>query len=343
MVFYSVGVTPVAIFFLCQMQAKAVLARWKQSPTRLCLDLRSAAAYQTRHLVPSTNIPWQQITQRCAELPPKNVPFAIVEPAHVRGECVPWLEERGWQCPWVFYEDDEELWTADTTMIEHGPPSQRWLLFQPCPFLARHIDLIESRLNGGKKTCLDIGCGSGRDVAWLMASKGWHVYALDSSNGAVERTQALAEHMGVKDHLVKTMQAKVMADGGWKSFDETKGGEGISLSKEQQYSPGMPVDQFFRDKMGCNQYDMVVTIRFLVRSLLPQLPDLLKPGGMLVISHFVDDGVHEYDQPRKSHRLQLGELAELYGQRQDLEILVDVIEEIEDGRPVNSIIVSVTR
>lgn len=318
------------------MQAKAVLARWKQSPARLCLDLRSAAAYQTRHLVPSTNIPWQQLAQRCAELPPKNVPFAIVEPAHCRGECLPWLQERGWQCPWIFSDDDEELWTADTTLVEHGSPSQRWLLFRPCPFLERHIDLIESRLTD-HKTCLDIGCGSGRDVAWLMASRGWHVYALDSSNGAVERTQALAEHMGVKDHLVKTMQAKVMADGGWRSFDDAKQ---VTLTKEQQYSPGIPADVFFRDKMGCNQFDMVVTIRFLVRSLLPHLPDLLKPGGVLVISHFVDDGVHEYDQPRKSHRLQLGELAELYGQRKDLEILVDVIEEIEDGRPVNSIIVS---
>lgn len=318
------------------MQAKAVLARWKQSPARLCLDLRSAAAYQTRHLVPSTNIPWQQLAQRCAELPPKNVPFAIVEPAHCRGECLPWLQERGWQCPWVFSDDDDELWTADTTLVEHGSPSQRWLLFRPCPFLERHIDLIESRLTD-HKTCLDIGCGSGRDVAWLMASRGWHVYALDSSNGAVERTQALAEHMGVKDHLVKTMQAKVMADGGWRSFDDAKQ---VTLTKEQQYSPGIPADVFFRDKMGCNQFDMVVTIRFLVRSLLPHLPDLLKPGGVLVISHFVDDGVHEYDQPRKSHRLQLGELAELYGQRKDLEILVDVIEEIEDGRPVNSIIVS---
>ncbi|KAI7879760.1 S-adenosyl-L-methionine-dependent methyltransferase [Lichtheimia hyalospora FSU 10163] len=319
------------------MRAKAVLAQWKQSPIRLCLDLRSASAYQVRHLVPSTHIPWQQLTQRCAELPPKNVPFAIVEPASCRGEWVPWLEERGWQCPWVFSDEDEELWTSDTTLVEYGPPSQRWLLFQPCPFLARQINDIESRLNNDTRTCLDIGCGSGRDVAWLMASRGWHVYALDSSHGAVERTQALAQHMGVKDQLIKTMQAKVMAEGGWRSFDDEIE---MNTSKEQQYSPGMPMDTFFRDKLGCHQFDMVVTIRFLVRSILAQLPDLLKPGGMLVISHFVDDGVHEYDQPRKSHRLQLGELAELYGQRNDLEILVDIIEEIEDGRPVNSIIVT---
>ncbi|KAI9318116.1 hypothetical protein BX666DRAFT_1934913 [Dichotomocladium elegans] len=326
------------------------ITRWKQSSSKLlCLDLRSTAAFRARHLVPSTHIPWHQLHDRCAELPPKNVPFAVMEPADLDGKGVSWLEERGWQCPWVFRDDDDAVWTADAAIVEHNAlPARPTLMFSACPFLVKQMDMMEGGLQR-KRTCLDIGCGSGRDVAWLMATRdAWEVVAVDSIAGALKRTRALATHLGVEKQLLKTIQAKVMADGGWKALDEegtssssssSQVEEESAASKAERFSPGIATQAFF-ESMDCpGQYDLVLTIRFLVRSLLPQLPDLLKPGGFALISHFVDDGLHVYDQPRKSHRLNLGELAALYGKREDVDVVVDVIEEIEDGRPVNSVII----
>ncbi|KAI7852760.1 hypothetical protein BDC45DRAFT_512475 [Circinella umbellata] len=330
-----------------------LLSRWKQSAisSHLCLDLRSPQAYQVRHLAPSTNIPWSQLSFRCAELPPKNIPFAVIEPSDQQvNSCSQWLSEHGWQCPYVFREDDDTFWTAAEQYSQPTTPKP-WLLFRPCPFLIQHIDWIEKQTKD--HICLDIGCGSGRDVAWLLSRQPlWKVYALDSLKGAVERTQQLTRNMGVHDRLIKCMQAKIMADGGWKTFDGDDENMAASISsatrdrgnsnKAKRFSPGIPSDAFFKDKLECGQFDLILTIRFLVRPLLPLLPKLLAVGGYLVISHFVEDGVHTYDQPRKDHRLQLGELAELYGSMDNVEVVTDVLEQIEDGRPINSVIIKKT-
>lgn len=354
----------------------ALIARvqsWKQSlvSAHLCLDLRSPSAYKRRHFVPSTNIPWSQLSLRCAELPPKSVPFAVVEPTgQTTGSCIAWLQQHGWQCPWVFHEDEllndtfwvdacRQGWAQDLekSIIPNNRawPGKPWLLFQPCPFLANQIDRIEQSLSNSKPPgtllkCLDIGCGSGRDVAWLLSRplSRWKVYAIDSLRGAVERTAALASNMGVDDRLTVT-QAKITAEGSWKTLDGSSSNNNEELSttapqdKRVRFSPGIPTEAFFSRLLGSEQkFDMILTIRFLVRALLPQLPSLLNVGGFLVISHFVEDGVHQYDQPRMDHRLRLGELAELFSAMPGTEVIVDIIEEIEDGRPVNSVIVQNT-
>ncbi|KAF7730302.1 hypothetical protein EC973_002546 [Apophysomyces ossiformis] len=338
------------------------LRAWKESASsgHLCLDLRAITEYHARHFVPSTNIPWSQLRQRCAELPPKRLPFAVVEPLGHRG-CASWLIDQGWQCPWIFWEGDcsSSFWAEacaagwaeeapEKTMTQPQQRPQRpWLLFSPCPFLEANMDRIEQDLAGRNDLrCLDIGCGSGRDTAWILSrARPWTITALDSLRGAVERTEALTAHLGSRDRL-KVVQAKIMANGAWKDIkhvpsgeEEKEGKAGTGLDrleqKRQRFSPGVSTTEFF----GAEQFDLVLTIRFLVRSLLPQLPQLLRVGGYLVISHFVEDGVHTYDQPRKDHRLALGELRKLYESMENMQVLVDVIEEIEDGRPVNSVVI----
>ncbi|KAI8384593.1 uncharacterized protein BYT42DRAFT_612282 [Radiomyces spectabilis] len=367
----------------------ARLKAWKESAvgSTLCLDLRSASEYKKNHLAPSTNIPWPQLSLRCAELPPKRTPFAVVEPLETQG-CSSWLQEQGWQCPWVFWEGDcsagfwtaarQAGWASDANDTPSDLPKP-WLLFRPCPFLAQHIDRIERDLGSHHSAlaCLDIGCGSGRDAAWLLSRPigSWRVTAVDSLKHALQRTEALTTHLGVRDRLDHVVHAKIMADGAWKSIDTDKPAmpailtqqdketepchdtkQHQFLKKKATFSPGIPTSEFFGQlsssssfspssrtaTSGYAKYDLILTIRFLVRSLLPQLPDLLNIGGFLVISHFVDDG-SEYDQPRKDHRLAVGELSSLYGSMAHMEVVMDVIETIEDGRPVNSVIIRKTR
>lgn len=399
---------------------------WKSSfppSPYLCLDLRTASAYVVRHFVPSTNIPGDELVDRWYELPPKQTPFAIVEPRGSR-DFAAWLVRKGWSVSWVLREEDEAVWReADEfgmlwtergsaevqredkvvnsilTIREKNPqcvldlsiPPQPWLLFHPCPFLASNIVLIERSLalrypppqqfsstESRPWRCLDIGCGSGRDIAWLL-SRGearWTATALDAWAGAVERTRALFESMRFGKRVECLAQAKVMADGGWRlispaqrpaeTWQELNGVDIIENtppvladtqrsninpnisatpmpSKKEIFSPGLPTSVFFShlfpSNPSCPTFDLILTIRFLSRPLLPHLSQLLAPGGFLLVSHFVDDPNYEYDTPRPEHRLRRGELAEIYGGLEGLEIVMDVVEEVEDGRPVNSVLV----
>ncbi|RUS19197.1 hypothetical protein BC937DRAFT_87849 [Endogone sp. FLAS-F59071] len=391
---------------------------WKSSfpPSPfLCLDLRSASAFVVRHLVPSTNIPGDELADRWYELPPKQTPFAVVEPKESR-DFAAWLVKKGWCVPWVLREEDETVWREANEFgmlwTERGPtkvqhegilavserdpqcvldlsiPPEPWLLFHPCPFLASNIVFIERSLalrhpplQQSSSTefrpwrCLDIGCGSGRDITWLLSRSEarWTATALDAWTGAVERTRALFESMKFGGRVECLAQAKVMADGGWRLISpaqrpaeaqqqeldgvdknappvladtrSSNSNPNISAtpSKKEIFSPGLPTSTFFSHLFPNNSssptFDLILTIRFLSRPLLPHLSQLLAPGGFLLVSHFVDDPNYEYDTPRPEHRLRRGELAEIYGALEGLEIVIDKVDKVEDGRPVNSVLV----
>ncbi|GAB5585535.1 hypothetical protein Unana1_00435 [Umbelopsis nana] len=289
-----------------------------------------------------------------------------MEPMNGQGSSQ-WLQDRGWICPWVFWEGDfvnnDRLWKDLETLglAEAKVHDETWLMFSPCSILEQSIGSIEEELLKSRNpsasheafSCLDIGCGSGRDLAWLLSristtgSPLWQAAAVDASDGAVKRTRALCDDMGLSKQLLGSINAKILANGQWKLVE--KGNPGLTTvnpKKKSQFMPGHPTENFFsqivqRDVNSCipQQYDLIITIRFLVRSLLPQIPLLLKPGGYMILSHFVEHDQYTYDQPRLDHRLQVNELANLYGAMPGMTIIVDEIEEVEDGRPVNSVIV----
>jgi SAM-dependent methyltransferase len=291
-----------------------------------------------------------------------------MEPLNARGS-TQWLHDRGWICPWVFWEGDflenDQLWNDLQALgwaeASAKSDSHSWLMFNPCPILESSIGDIEEKLRKSRIpsmsheafSCLDIGCGSGRDLAWLLSRNShtahpmWQAVAVDSSYGAAKRTKAICDNMGLSAQLLSSINAKVLANGQWKLVE--KGNPGMTTldsKKKSNFIPGHPTVDFFsqivQQKLNScipQQYDLIITIRFLVRSLLPQLPLLLKPGGYMILSHFVDHGQYTYDQPRPEHRLQLHELADLYGSMRGMSVIVDKLEEIEDGRPVNSVII----
>ncbi|KAI7871237.1 hypothetical protein BDF14DRAFT_1764806 [Spinellus fusiger] len=319
-----------------KMTCLGQLEEWKASPSHhLCLDVRPSDDFRKRRLCGSTNIPWESLCERGNELPPKQTPFAIVVPVD-RPECVQWLKENGWQCQWVFWEDPakECFWTlAQQANYSTTGPWTHAPLFNPCRLLKETIDTIEETLGTQRPLeCLDIGCGAGRDSVWILShSPQWKVSAIDSILQCVQKTQAMSEAWGVQDRIT-VLWAKVLAEGGWRLISAPPPVD----SKGRVI--GVPTEDFFSFLPTPCSFDLILTIRFFVRSLLPQLPGLLNVGGYLIISHFVEDGVHEYSQPRKDHRLALGELRQFYTAMKNMEILVDEIEEIEDGRPVNSLV-----
>ncbi|KAI8883162.1 hypothetical protein K501DRAFT_250040 [Backusella circina FSU 941] len=330
------------------------LQAWKESRNRLCLDLRSKQEYRNRHLIPSTNIPLQQLSVRQAELPLKHIPFAIVEPANSKNGSS-WLIDRGWTCPWVFSENNtfweqakkKELVETDNTdaLCQHSV-KKPWFLFQPSPFLEENIQLIEnglsSRKNGATWTCLDLGCGSGRDIGWILArnkyvlsNAKWRVSAIDSQLGSILHTESMINNLDERESLDMLAQAKLMSDGSWKVVSNL-------LKKDSIMDPELGYfnyNLFSALNVDKAQFDLILNIRFLSRPFLRQVPDLLKVGGYFIISHFLHDEDHPYQQPKRSHRLEKGELRDIFDCTSNMEFIKEEYGKAEDGRPIQSVIV----
>ncbi|CAI2183330.1 13357_t:CDS:1 [Funneliformis geosporum] len=348
---------------------KSTLHHWLcYSQRQLLLDLRPLHDHYTRRIIPSTCIPLANIKKHLFELPPKSLPFAVLEPHGHRGVTHKLLIDQGWNVPWILIEG-EELWKVsrelgileeidknndsvknyDTEKDELNLYSNRsrWVLFQPSPFLMNNIDFIEESLKTLSKNhvfnCLDVACGSGRDVAWLSLRQtvDWRITAIDSMSRALDRTRQLTSRSGVLDKI-QTVHVKIMANGSVKKNQELSTPPQMSLSKvdgnsEVDTRPKLDKKIIMENQIEFlnKKYDLVLTIRFLNREFLSTMANLVKPDGFLLISTFVNDGKHTYKNPKSnSNRLELGELDIKF--RKEFEVIKDEVELIEDGRPVNS-------
>ncbi|KAI8099502.1 uncharacterized protein BX664DRAFT_354912 [Halteromyces radiatus] len=354
---------------------KSRLNQWKNSSFQhLCLDLRSTFEYNQQHLVPSTHIPLEQLHKRMAELPPKHIPFALVTTTIVQNNSFlsteyktgeQWLLDRGWQ-PRIIFRPNSELCFWPKARLagyvnEKYEQQQSWIMFSPHPLLKDYMDLIVTTLQQNnnmdeRRKVLDIGCGSGRDLTWLLLhQRKWCATGVDYLSGARERFETMTTL--IKDR-VQFIRAKVQIDGTWQYLDimeqhqhnEKKGDGGMMTSfvsnnknenfnsyhkdqKTKMMTTRIESEQHHQQQQ---QYDLVMTFRFFIRPVLWTLPCFVKPGGILMISHFVDIG--DYQQPKKEKRLRKGELND-FARRMDLTILVDRLDTTEDGnRTMHSMI-----
>jgi hypothetical protein len=133
------------------------------------LDLRSAEAFAERRLPRSHNIPITALQQRLFELPPRGqeaskertMCLLVPSPSSTGTDWATWFAEHEWHHRIVFC-DTEELWTAarEQNVLCTSPPTERTLLFNPCPLLAQKAPFIEQQLQASQitaRTCLDVG------------------------------------------------------------------------------------------------------------------------------------------------------------------------------------------
>lgn len=169
-------------------------------------------------------------------------------------------------------------------------------LWQASPVLQRALPqaLAEIRSAGLSPDALDLACGSGRDAVY-MAMYGCQVTAIDHHADALVRGETLARRHQV---TVQWQQADIEAA----EFD-----------------------------VAANTFSLVHVARFLYRPLLPKLSAALRPGGYLFYETFAV-GAEKFGSPRNpKYLLEPGELRGVFS---DLTVLLDVIETLDDGRPV---------
>ena len=121
---------------------------------------------------------------------------------------------------------------------------------------------------------LDIAMGSGRNAIYL-AGMGFDVEGVDISPEAVANALTAARQAGA------TIRAEVV---------DLEGG--------------------YRIEKGA--YDVILCFNYLQRSLIPQMRDGLRPGGMIVYETFIVDQA-QFGRPRDpEHLLQHNELLEMF-------------------------------
>jgi tellurite methyltransferase len=110
-----------------------------------------------------------------------------------------------------------------------------------------------------KGRVLDVAMGSGRNAVYL-ALNGFDVEGVDISSTSINNALNLAGEYGVS---IKCEVADLEAD--------------YSIEK--------------------NAYDVIICFRYLQRSLIPQIKDGLRPGGMVVYETFLVDQAELFGKP----------------------------------------------
>jgi SAM-dependent methyltransferase len=322
-----------------------LVGTWSLSPNRHCLDLRSAEAYSEAHLVPSTSIPLDTLESRFSQLPPKNAGNSFLVVTHKQallhdlpvGEL---LTARGWrvdgviELPQVSMEETaiEKFWEYTGTMGVFGSGKEgAELLFKPSPVLGAWIDWIEEDIavhNPPLLACsaLDFGCGSGRDMGFLVAREfPWSVNGLDSWEKALERAEIMVKSIN-PSLLNRLIHAKI---------DDESG----------VITPLSTVAQNNLKHLYHYPADLILIIRFFPRHLFGQIYEFLRPGGYLIFSHFTDpqSGMKDYDSPPRDKRVQPGEVEDMLvnadiGWAHRWEIMQAAYSSSEDGRPMWDIV-----
>ena len=134
---------------------------------------------------------------------------------------------------------------------------------------------------------LDLACGRGRNALFL-AEHGRHVTAVDWSGAALD----------ILEERAKTLKIPVRR---MRRMDDAKAPTraGIDLLQADLEAVALPA----------NRYSVILCVRYLQRSLFPQICRALRPGGMLLFETYTKAQLDFSGGPRDpAHLLNTGEL-----------------------------------
>ena len=271
------------------------------SPDQPLIDCRPFVAYFKGHVRNATSLPADELFERMHELPMRSQVLNLCGDRRNLQSAMDYLQGRQHnigQCLEWTQQLAEQLQAQN--MLETGSRSLR--LWKPSPLIKTVVKkLPEWKIHPG--TGLDIACGAGRDMVYL-AENGWHMTGVDYHEDALSRARHLAT---VNRQTLQLVQ--------------------------QDLESG---DQSFVDAgLGAAGFDLVSVLRYLHRPLLPQIKELLAPGGLLVYQTFML-GCEKIGRPRNpDFLLKPGELRSVFS---GFSVLMDDVSYLEDGRPVSAFV-----
>lgn len=144
-------------------------------------------------------------------------------------------------------------------------------------------------LPGG--AALELACGTGRNALFL-AEHGRHVTAVDWSPVALDTLENRAHSRQVPVRRIQTLE-------------------------EGKRSPRPEIDLLLSDLEGIrlpeNHFHLIVCIRYLQRSLFPEICRALRPGGMVLFETYTRAQLDFSGGPRNpAHLLECGELRKAF-------------------------------
>lgn len=134
---------------------------------------------------------------------------------------------------------------------------------------------------------LDLACGRGRNALFL-AENGRHVTAVDWSGATLDILKERAKALGIPVRRIQRMEEA-----------KTPARAGIDLVQADLEAVALPA----------NRYSVILCVRYLQRSLFPQICRALRPAGMLLLETYTKAQLDFSGGPRDpAHLLNTGEL-----------------------------------
>lgn len=349
----------------------APFARFAASDPRLCLDLRRRDRFDAGHIEHATHVDGvAALRHRFSTLPPRGVQFLVVceeeqlgDVAHIFQPPERWdIAMIAAVCESVHVREHaathacfsvslDELsasaraasiaWRPSAPQRTSDPDDYPYLLFQPAPVVRRAVQRILRERGDASLRVLDVGCGAGRDLAYVLTEARrhavpWRATALDRWRAALKRAQLLLEGEGFAPAAdapccEAVICATVDAEGEFRGI-EALAGDASSFADQT--------------------YDVVLLVRFYSAPLLQRMPALVLPGGYVIFSHFLHeparvdvradaDVLTDYASPPVDARLHAGDISRLHAHWNTcahFDLVENCVEPIEDGRPVQSVI-----
>jgi tellurite methyltransferase len=223
-------------------------------------------------------------------------------------------------------------------------------LWLPSPVVLQEIDAIEERLLQQLDTsssttaalpqfcAIDLACGCGRDVVFLAKRPHWRVsIGIDYLEQQLEAVRSLADREQVAER-VKVLQHDLEKDGlPCASVLRELVSATATTTTTTTSAPSSETTLATTASSHYQLFDLVTVARYLHRPLLPHLYSLIRPGGFLVYHTFMKgcESTQVGRPKRPQFLLQPDELRSVFGEQLGMEIIVDRVDTIHDGRPTS--------
>jgi SAM-dependent methyltransferase len=276
----------------------------------------------------------------------------------------------GWDVAGFITENDTSFWkeASESGLLKKDTECKCVpdLLFEPSE-LARVIVKKFSRSQEDTETSpvtlLDLGCGAGRDLAWIArnASTGWRLAGIDNLYSIVRRARLLVKDMKLaaeldseeirsesnRSSIESIIWAQVSSEGSLQALRHATEGStanhGIPiLSRNEHESVHQSLVAFAMDHLPHRTFDILFLVRFFPIALLYHLPALSHVGGWIAISHFTT--VTDLDEQEAGRIVNSEQVNRTYpgppiGKRFELEHIASLLEIWEKSTGTNWTIV----